>query len=112
MAKKFYETAEFKKLNAKWYKKLGQEQDDTDVIQPEIINGDLSLDYYQLCQSILSEFDFKRPIDKTIFELHTQGMPVREIEEWLQENSIRKLKKDAISEIINRTKEAYLKGSR
>ena len=80
-AKKFYETAEFKKLNKEWAKKLAEsgfndleKNEDEYVVRPEEIttkfNDDsfgsyvefvenTGLDYYQFCHQILREFDFE-----------------------------------------------------
>lgn len=121
MSKKAYnETPEFFKQQSEWYARLKKSGfDDIEknepFVRPQIIdtrktesmggNG-----YYDFCQSILRDFKFSRPVDRLVFELHADGKSIRFIEDYLKTNSVRKLKKDAIHDIIKRTKETFLKG--
>lgn len=123
-AKKFYETAEFKKLNKEWAKKLAEsgfndleKNEDEYVVRPEEITTKFNddsfgsyvefvensgLDYYQFCHQILREFPFKREIDKVVFENYTEGKTVREISTKLAEQGLKALKKTAVDEIIKK----------
>lgn len=59
--------------------------------------------YYSQCEDLLHYFTFKRKIDKKIWELHAQGLSVRQISVQLKQKLqwsmvariIRKIKKDA-----------------
>jgi hypothetical protein len=123
MAKKpVYETAAFKKLQAEWYGNLKAsgfhdlEVTESDcVIRPQLFvtktsQHEVGHNFHELCQNILREFEFKRPIDREIFELHAEGKSLLDIEKYLEVNSLRKLKKDAINDIIKKTKNMYIKG--
>lgn len=123
MAKKsFYETASFKALQSKWYKKLEDsgfvdiEKGETDsVVKPEIIStktaqyhvGDL---YSNLCQNILATFKFKKEIHKVIFQLHANGLSEREIKETVQTERGITVSQKGINLLIKRVKEEHRKG--
>jgi len=123
--KSAFETSSFKKLQAKWYSKLKEttfsdgEQfvdiengsDDT-VVHPEIITTrpvqyNSGEDYFELCQKILNTFKFKKPIHKTIFELHTKSKSEREIVAALRSDYDIKVTQQGVNLIINRVKTEY-----
>jgi hypothetical protein len=117
---KFYQTDGFKSLKAAWDVKLDEsgfrdiEKGESEyIVSPQVFHTKEdeyhTLDNQRLCEEILLNYDFRRPVDRKIFELHTQGKSIREIEEYLQYNSIRKLKKTQISDLLMRVKENYLK---
>jgi hypothetical protein len=121
-AKKFYETAEFKKLKKEWDKKLESsgfediEKNDTDnIITNQIIKTgeniyqnyidfveDAGLDYYQYCHQILREFPFKRELDRVVFEMYTEGKTEREISKSLQNLNLKPITQQAINLLIRR----------
>lgn len=123
-AKKFYETAEFKKLNKEWAKKLAEsgfndleKNEDEYVVRPEEIttkfNDDsfgsyvefvenAGLDYYQFCHQILREFPFKRELDRVVFELYTEGTTEREISKKLKQTRHRGLDQSNVNRLIRR----------
>lgn len=124
MAKrKFNETSEFKALEKQWYAKLDAsgfdniEKGETDtVIRPQIIKTQKSQydggnSYYDLCQSILREFRFKKEVHRIIFSLHADGRSEREIIGWLSTSMGLTFSKTGIHTLIKRVKEQYLKGT-
>lgn len=121
MAKKlFYETNEFKKLNAKWGQKLSESGfediesgEDSAIVRPQIIKTQKSQyiggnQYFALCQEILRTFQFKRDLHRKIFELHTAGRSLREIEADLKKLKLKVLSPSGILKIIKRVKDAYV----
>jgi uncharacterized protein YggL (DUF469 family) len=120
--KKFYETDEFKALNAKWQgraKKSGFDDidpGDTSVINSQIISTqktqyDGGNSYYEFCQIILREFRFQKEIHRTIFTLHAEGKSEREIQSWIKKNTMVNFSKTGIHDLIIRVKESFLKGA-
>lgn len=122
----FYRTREFLKIQKRWYSKLKnngfediENGKDRRIVRREIIKMDESSpnawsgqNYTELCAAILRDYRFKRPIDRIIFEKHSEGKSVREIETYLSENvKGRTLKYRAICYVIQNIKEDYLKGS-
>lgn len=121
-AKKFYETTEFKRLKKEWDRKLAAsgfddiEKNDTEnIVTNEIIKTgenmymhyvdfveNAGLDYYQFCHQILREFNFKRELDRVVFELYTEGRTVREISSDLESKGLKPLKKSSIDELIKK----------
>jgi hypothetical protein len=127
MAKKaFYQTEEFKKLNAKWAKRArvgrirghreGRDRTASFALRSLRLHKsqyDGGNSYYELCQIILRDFDFRKDIHRTIFAQHAEGRSEREIVAYLQENSsIKILAEGHQLYLINRVKEAYLKGTK
>ncbi len=116
--KKFYETNDFKKAKAQWYgllKETGfadiEEGEDETVIRPQVITGTEvkkqyqgGLDYYQLCQSIIRDYKFKKEVHRTIFELHAEGKSERDIVTWLHANTTLTYSQKGINKIIHRIK--------
>lgn len=96
---RFYETAKFKKLTAKWYKKLERTgfEDIEDVNSPREflkaahdtrfkINFDSSTfeerqRYFQLASQLVFTYPFKNPKEKKVWKLHSEGMSERVIAE-------------------------------
>ncbi len=121
---KFYETKEFLELNAEWDKKLEdsgfediEKTEYNDFVRPQEftkrkVKYEGGFDYYKYCQLVLREYDFKRDIDRFIFECHTEGLSVRDIEIRLAETSVRKLKYRVISDIINKIKSDFKESSK
>ena len=119
MAKKFFETDSFVKVQAEWAAKLKQSgfndlEDAADpdaYIQPEIISKKsrygFDEEHFELCQSILRDYPFREDLQRAIFELHAEGKSIREIEQWLSENSTKRLGRNRIHEIIKRIKEDF-----
>ncbi len=135
--KKFYETAEFKKLQAEWAKKLEdsgfqdiEKTEDGYQLRKEMFSLEdrskhlYEAQYLRLCNQILEEFEFKCSNDKLIFALHSRGHSEREIEAYLKENSnrlndqikpadrrdfIKPVTNVRINKIINEIKESYVK---
>jgi hypothetical protein len=131
--KKYYETAEFKKLQGEWEKKLQssgfddiEPTHDEYYIRPQEFVVDKKktsggLDYYQLCQQILREYDFGHASAESdresfiadtrrlIFELHTEGRSRREISDSLKDNGVRAYSDKRCEQIIQEIKENYLR---
>ncbi len=117
--KKYYETDDFKELQKSWYGKLKdsgfndvENFENENMIQPEIFKVDKvqsfgGSEYYDFCQAVLREYNFERHVDQLIFELHTEGKSVREIEIYLQNHSDKKLKYRAINDVINKIKKDF-----
>lgn len=119
---KFYETSEFQTIKKEWDEKLRvsgfndiEKGKESTVIQPEVLSTIQSqalvgLDYHQFCQQVLTEYHFKRPLDRMIFEKHAEGLSLSVIEEHLEKHAFRKLSKMQISRIINDIKIKFLSG--
>jgi hypothetical protein len=126
MAKKFYETQEFKELNKKWNKKLEKagfediDPGDTEEIEPQKFtlpgrktqyeHG--SPGYYDLCQKILQNFNFKTEVHKYIFELHMQGRSLREISSEVEKKYNQSFHFDSVDKFIKRTKDTFIYGKK
>jgi len=133
-AKKFYETAEFKKLQKEWAKKLAdsgfediEKNEDEHIVRPqeftlpanvkpdsmeytEFVELAGGLDHYEFCQAVLREFNFTREIDRCIFELYAEGKTEREIQEMLPSLGHRAISNVAIHKIIHKIREQFRKG--
>lgn len=118
MAKKFYETSTFKKQQAEWYSKLKvegfqdiEQSDKHGIVQPQIFRTKKHLqkgdDYYQFCQNILQNYNFRSERDRVVFELHTEGYSSREIEEYLEKSIYATLTHTAINNLILRIKTGF-----
>lgn len=118
---------DFKKLQDKWYRKLkksgfvDQEQNEKHLKQPSGIasiyrpNGSSRLDdwlemgitssiknhwktqYYSRARQFLGEYKFKNRLERTIFEMHVEGIGVRAIAD-----KIKKFKRASVHNIIKR----------
>ena len=116
--KKYYETAEFKALEREFYSKLPddiEKEDNEYILQPQVFTEQKTqtlggLGYYEFCQKVLREYNFKRDVDQVIFEQHTEGKSVREIEAYLKKNDLKPLKSYRINLIINEIKEKFGRG--
>lgn len=117
--KKYYEKDSFKTLQNEWENKLlaAEFEDITTheeeyVVQPQVfktnkVQSITGLDYYEYCQLILREYNFERDVDLVIFEQHTEGKSVREIEEYLKKNDFKPIKYRQVHNIIERIKETF-----
>lgn len=92
---KFWETEEFKKLNAKWNKRLAKAGfDDLEPVEGRLRKrtddftryhkktGELDYakeEYFRRAGQFLYEYKFPDRVSKRIWELHARGVPVRGI---------------------------------
>lgn len=104
------DSKEFKDLQAKWYKKAGNfngvnelGQAIPDVEQPDgnLKNWALSLirhdeitenakqDYYRLAGQLLHTFPFESKTERKIWEMHAEGLSIRDIAKKLKSQRIR-----------------------
>ena len=106
--------ADFKKLQALWYKKA-EESGYKDI---EYKNGSMSAshlrsprqkhavyresiaEYYSMCYHFLNEYAFENEVEKVIWEYHTERISARNIALLLQKAGIRKKRKTAVWQII------------
>lgn len=122
----YWETEEFKKLDKKWKQKLEAagfddiEVGDHFLKRPILRISELycphSENYYSLARSFLLTFQFTNQIDKKIWELHSKGLSLREIEAELASKKLCRLyktgaksyKKSQINVIIKRLQTVML----
>ncbi len=110
-----FKTKKFKDLQAKWYKKLAdkgfEDIEDNKYEEPKLkayhylrfktLEPDVHAaraKYYENCRGVLVNHRFKRALDRRIWELHTEGLSLREIETEIKQY----YKKDTINAIIRR----------
>ncbi len=130
--KKYWETEEFKREAAIWEDKLKESEAGEEfpafttheqeyIIKPKVVTPDKiqspsGLDYYAFCHQVLREFDFgdgfPGEVRRKVFELHTEGKTVREIEVILKENGPKALSYVRISQIINDVKDKFLRNAK
>ena len=100
-----FKTREFKKLNKLWYGKLKKEgfqdierQDKIGAREGRLINSSLphiienytvdqfevKREYYRMAGQFLHEYKFKTALERIIWDMHTQGISVRNIVKKLQ----------------------------
>lgn len=124
MAKKSaFDTPAFKELQKQWYLKLEKSGfDDIEkgepetVVRPQVIKTkkkqyEGGASYWELCQQILREYPFKRPVDRAIFEMHAEGLSFREISDKLMEREFKRITYRGVHKIVMRIKEAFLRGA-
>jgi hypothetical protein len=114
---------DFKQIQDEWYKKLKDEgfvdiensvtladgkkgYENTGRAGPNLKNKtseqfEAVLLYYQNCRSFLTCYNFDSDLDRTIWELYSEGVPYRDISKELIKNNI-KLNKDSVSKIVKR----------
>ena len=122
MAKKFYETDEFKKTQEEWNAKLEasgfddiEKSEDGYQLRKEVfdpdteIAGAIEAEAKEITEKILVEFQFERDIDYIVFKLHSEGKSSREIETYLSAHSTKTLTQRAVVNIINKIKKQYLR---
>jgi hypothetical protein len=85
------------------------------VIRPQIIKTEKSqyhggMDYDDLCQTILREFQFRKEAHRIIFSLHSEGKSERDIQDELKRKHSFSISQKGINLVINRVKEQFLKG--
>lgn len=104
----------FKQLQAKWYKKLKDSGfDDVEKNEiylkkysyvadctPDVWNAKVY--YYQIAEHFLNTHTFKSPIERIIWEYHTNGISVRNISKLLKDAKVRVYKKTAVCEITQK----------
>ncbi len=142
MAKKYYETDEFKRLNTKWSKKLEKsgfkdiDPDDTETIQLEIVTlpqyksqyEQGTQGYYELCQKILRTHEevmtsdsstyvkkhkiFKTDVQKRIFELHTEGKSETDISQLLKVEFGQTYSRENINYVVRTIKDTFIYGKK
>jgi hypothetical protein len=120
----FNETPQFLASQKEWYARLEREgfedieKGETDtVIRPQIIKTEKSQyegghDYYELCQTILREYRFKKEMHRMIFEMHTEGRSERVIVKHMWDKYGHKISQQGVNVLIKRTKENYLKDNK
>lgn len=106
---------EFKALQAKWYKKAAQggkyvdiEQPDgnlkawsTSLIRHDEITENAKQDYYRLACQLLHEYEFASPTERRIWELHAEGLSIRNITKELKKKRI-KAHKNGVNVVVRR----------
>lgn len=108
--------SDFKKLKAKWYKKLKKEGF-TDI---EDEYGNLNTysshfsekvvvqrfkdrePYYYMATNFLNDYKFANRIEKIVWEYHTEGIGIRDIATLLKKARVATIKRDSIWKIITR----------
>lgn len=111
--------SECKAIQAEYYQKLKEDQFE-DIEDTERIDRPLNswhkvkmgpLDslqvesrtlYYQRAAQLLYTFDFKKPVHRYIWFLHCEGHSKRKIEKALAGSEFKKLKREAILNIIKK----------
>ncbi len=120
--KKYYETEEFKKIQAETYAKLEasgfndiEKSEDgyqlrKEVFDPEVeVAHQVEQEKQEVDLKILAEHQFTRDIDFTVFQLHTEGHSSRVIEEKLSLLEPPHLSHMQITRIINKARKDYLR---
>jgi hypothetical protein len=110
-----FKTKKFLDLQDKWYNKLKKKGfndiEDTTLPEPPLKSWDnfrykkvtpeeyeAKTKYYSNCRDILLTYRFSRALHKRIWELHSEGLSLREIEREIKD----KYKKDTINKIIQK----------
>lgn len=113
-----YNTTEFKKLQAKWYRKLGKNgfKDIENTESPQEMLHEWASrffhnsfnqtkftarrEYYYRAEQFLYSHSFESALDLYIWESHASGKSLREIAEEIKKRKI-KMNKDTINKIIH-----------
>lgn len=121
--------ADLEKARALWYKKLEEEG----FMDIERADGNLKVwstnfyvqcphselwvakaEYYRMASRFLNEFRFASPLEKTIWEYHSNGVTIRAISKILTAAKVKKMAKTQVWEIVKRLenimKKLYLAG--
>lgn len=124
MNDRFWSSKDFKKLNAKWAKKLKEsgfediEQDETHL---NFWNGSrlatlytdeqfqARQEYYRIAGQFLHEYKFDSDLDRTIWEMHANGSSIRNITTYLKAKKIKIYTTKVFETIQELTKEMKLK---
>lgn len=121
-----FKTKEFRELQSKWYKKLRQQgfedlerkagrlktgalQNISHLYNTEQFN--IKEEYYRLAGQFLHEHKFKSGIEKKIWELHSEGMSIRNIVKKLKHRGVTAYK-DLVEGVIKRMREEMKKYAR
>lgn len=125
-----FNSNEFKKLKAKWYKKLeksGFEDAESDefnlkVSAKEILRKKVQAtrqskeDYYYMAGCFLNEYEFPDEITRIIWEYHTNGLSKYSIAAILNKSKVTKTNETSVYFIIvdlrTKMKKRYLKVSK
>jgi hypothetical protein len=118
----YYESDAFKELDYEWKQKLEdsgfqdiEKSEDGYKLRKQTFDAEepikhqMQVEQNNLCHRILSEYSFKRDLDKLIFELHTQGLSVRQIESYLTKHAYKSIYFTRIGRIINQIKKDFLR---
>lgn len=112
-----FDTKAFQALKKTWYAKLkskGFEDAEQDEVNLKEWHSSIFMrdydelyykskeDYYRLAGQFLHDFPFKNKKERRIWELHSQGISLRNIAKILSKRKKIKLNKDAISLIVTR----------
>ncbi len=110
--------SQFKKLQAKWYKKLKAEGfRDIEVVEPttRVYGSQVTIEakqyYYQIANRFLTEHIFENKRDKIIWEYHANGMSIRNIVKTLKKVRIKTYRRavwETVSKLRKIMKEKYL----
>lgn len=110
---------DFKKVKALWYKKLrdsGFEDAESDEFNlkvwslkfttPKTVRDwQAKTEYYYMANHFLNNYKFEAPLDKVIWEYHTNGISVREIAKLLKKVKI-KADRNSVWLIVKKLKSA------
>lgn len=113
-----YNSPQFKKLAELWNKKLedsGHEEiEDFTLAEPPLKRNEASLFksidptyynttvlYYAKARDLLNTFDFKTELHRQIWELHSEGVSVREIARALNQ---KKVKRSTVHNVLKQLK--------
>lgn len=111
----------FKTLKAKWDKKLAKsgfqdiEQEDENLkmwaarpfrdIEP--VQAEAVAEYYRLAGHFFHEYKFESDLERDIWEMHSQGMPLRTIAALLKIKKV-KINKDKVNMVVRDLKAKML----
>jgi len=101
-----FRTKKFKELQERWYKKLEksgfEDVEDMTLNEPLLKNWDnfryrkvtpeeyeSRTRYYSNCRDVLNTYPFERAIHRRIWELHTEGLSLRQIEKTIKKENKR-----------------------
>lgn len=100
--KKYYEEDSFLDLQKEWYSKLEQsgfndieidEHNLERISKKDLISkrDNKTYEYFKMASEFLHEEDFKKRIDYVTWELHSSGMPIRDIQYSLKRMGFKRL---------------------
>ncbi len=110
-----FRTKNFLKLKDQWYKKLAksgfEDIENTSLPDPDLKHCDVirfnkvtpdayetRTKYFSNCRDLLNTYKFETKLHKRIWELHSEGLSLREIETVIK----KRYKKDSIHNIIRK----------
>lgn len=113
----------FEELQAKWYAKLAKEgfvdieggMENRPKIRTQVYRHGMDLsqieakaEYYRLAEHFLIEYKFAHPIEKLVWKLHSEGVPLRTIVVLLDDQGI-KTDKNAVNNVTKKISKIMLK---